>query len=246
MTYYVRQVKTFELGNFINCTPTIQALYKQYKRPVPVLFENEYLADVFKDAPFMMEIFKPGGRELFSSKMVNSDIPDWQFIYNNVAQKIGGLPETIPHTYIDSPLNNKSDFVVVVRGCLQAWKFSTKDPGDPAYYYLIKHLIDLGHQVVFVGQESDVSYSQKVFKYFGKALKYSKTTLREAVGLVNSCDFIVGNDTGLMHAAAALKKKAFCMWAKTIFEKNRTPGDYVTYSFNNYINDFKKWISALP
>ena len=242
MNYYVRQVDTFELGNFINCTPTIQAIYKQYKRPVPVLFENEYLADVFKNAPFMYEIFEPYGKKLFTSRLINSEYPDWKYIYNHVAGQIGGLPEDIPHTYIDAPNCPVSNHVVILRGCLQPWKFPTKDPGDPVYFKIITELLNKGYECYFIGSDSDREHSKRLFKYYGKQLKTPITTLRQAVGYVNHARYVVGNDTGLVHAAAALRKKTFCMWGKTLFEKNRTPGDFVTYSKTNHINDFKAWI----
>ncbi len=244
MNFYCRQANTFELGNFINCTPTLRALYTKYGKPVPVLFENDYLSAVFKKAKFMKRVHRPHGRELVTSKMINNDVPDWQYIYDTTAQTVGGLPGQVPHTYIDQVGLLFND-VVILRGCLQAWKFPTKDPGEPVYFSILQKLLELGYTLRFVGTESDRKHSKKLFNYFGKRLNYTETTLKEAVACVNSAPFVVGNDTGLMHAAAALRKKAFCMWHHTLFQKNRTPGDYVKYSFKHHISNFKQWISAL-
>ena len=49
--FYVHQRKGWEVGNFINCTPTIQTLSSVTKEPVPVLFDTEHVAEMYERCP---------------------------------------------------------------------------------------------------------------------------------------------------------------------------------------------------
>ena len=242
---YCLQKKSFELGNFINCTPTLRSLFERKGKPFPVYFENEYLKQGYENCGFIKILDEPEGQVLFGSNDINDKIPDWKYCYEKV-NRITRLNPIIPHTYIDKVdlmhRRPKFDYCAVIRGCLtdQPNKVIKKDPGDEIYIKIITGLLKFS-EVIFVGTEIDRKRSEKLFNYFGLHLHTYNTCLSDALGLINHSKYVVGNDTGLMHVAGAYQKRAFCMWKDTIFEKNRTPSEQITYSFD-WEKDFKKWI----
>lgn len=246
--FFCRQEKTFGLGNFINCTPTLKALAYYYKEPIPVLFET--IGEAFEDCKFIKHIKKPKGKELFGSYTINSQMPDWEFIYKEVQLKLRINLPCIPYSYVDAVekhVSIENSYYVIVRGCFSniPHKVSSKDPGDNIYINIIR---DLEHRTsikaVFVGTKDDYNRAKLTFDIIGRRLKWGETTLRDALSLVNSAKFVIGNDTGLVHAAAALNKDTFCMWKKTDKIKNRARGE-VCYSYSNHFENFRKWISGL-
>ena len=248
VNFFCRQERSFGLGNFINCTPTLKALSDYYKEPIPVLFES--IGEGFEDCPFIRHIDKPEGKELFGSYTVNSSIPDWLFIYNEVQSKLGIKLGPIPDSYVDSPdevFINDNTHITILRGCFSniPHKVAAKDPGDDIYIEIIRYLhSQTTLKTVFVGTEDDYIRAKNMFDVIGKKLEWEKTTLREALALVKHSKFVIGNDTGLMHAAAALDKKAFCMWKNTNFVKNKTRAT-LFYSMRDHFNNFRPWISGL-
>ena len=243
VNFFCRQEKTFGLGNFINCTPTLKALFEYYKEPIPVLFET--VGDAFIDCQFIRHIEKPEGKELFGSYTINSSVPDWLYIFNLVQQTLNINLGEVPKSYIDKidrPIDD--NYCVILRGCFSniPHKVAAKDPGDDIYIRVLDYILhSMDIKIKFVGTYDDYIRNSNVFKHIGKALEWQKTTLRHAILLVNKAKFIIGNDTGLIHAASALGKDAFCMWEKTSFIKNTARGE-ITYSRNNHFENFKKWI----
>lgn len=248
VNYFCRQERTFGLGNFINCTPTLKALSDFYKEPFPVYFES--VGDAFKDSPFIKHLDRPKGFEVFGSYDINSSIPDWHYIFNLVQSKLSVDLGKLPESYIDQPkmpkpLNDK--YFVVLRGCFSniPRKVSAKDPGDNVYVQIVRYIQQWSNiKPVFIGTYDDYIRNEFVFKVLGKSLFWPKTDIREALNYVNHAEFVIGNDTGLVHAASAMKKKTLCMWHKTSFVKNKARNE-IDYSFNNHFDNFTQWISGL-
>lgn len=247
VNFFCRQERSFGLGNFINCTPALKALSDYYKEPIPVLFES--IGEGFEDCQFIRHIEKPEGYELFGSYTVNSNIPDWLFIYNEVQSKLGIKLGSIPDSYVDkTEYGSSRSYCVILRGCFSniPHKVAAKDPGDDIYIEIIRYLHTHSTlKTVFVGTEDDYIRAKTMFDFMGLSLEWNETTLREALSIVNNSKFVIGNDTGLMHAAAALQKPAFCMWVKTNFPKNKAKisGGGMTYSMRDHFPNLKRWIN---
>lgn len=243
--FFCRQERTFGLGNFINCTPTLRALSDYYGQPIPVLFET--VGEAFRDCQFIKHIKKPKGKELFGSYDINSRMPDWEFIFKKVENELSIKLGEIPPSYVDNrPFHQSKYYYVVLRGCFSniPHKISAKDPGNNIYIEIIRHIEQSDSiKPVFVGTHDDYLRNEFVSKIIGRRLEWNKTTLRGALALVSGSAFIIGNDTGLMHAAAALNKKAFCMWERTSFVKNQARNK-IDYSMANHFINFRKWIST--
>lgn len=67
-----------------------------------------------------------------------------------------------------------------------------------------------------------------------------KLNLNESASVLNQSEFVISHDTGMMHVAAALKKKVFAIWGNTVPEFGMYP--YLT----EHINIENKDISCRP
>lgn len=233
---YCLQDKNHNLGNFINCTPTLKAWsIHDNGKPIPIYFETDYVKECFWDCQFIEIWDKKGDEILFPIGIWNKKIPDWEFIYKKYSPFDNS---SIPWTYVDQP---KSPFggkyYVVIRGSgndgMKGYSES-KDPGDYIYNYILGKI---PFQSVFVGSENDYKYRHVGTDY------HMIGDIRAALGTINGAEFVISNDSGLYHAAGAMKKKGFIMWKDTLFEKNRSPNGFM-YSFD-WQNDFDKWIKGL-
>ena len=235
---YILQDKNRNLGNFINCTPTLKALADHYGEPSPVYFETDYVKQCFLDCGFIRILDSPQGEVLFQSGLVNKKIPDWQYIFEEITPLTIGEVKKIPWTYVDRPSKIiEGKFYVIIRGSgndINPNYSSNKDPGQEIYDYILNKI---PLKSVFVGSVEDYKY-RKV-----NASEIYVGNIRDALGIINGAEFVISNDSGLYHAAGAMKKKGFIMWKDTLFEKNRSPNDF-TYSFN-WKEDFDEWITAL-
>ena len=116
LNFYVEQTRGFGLGNFINCTPTIKALYIKHGQRIPVYFHQEYVKQCYLDSPFI-EIIKDrtGRTKLFGSDMINrrNDMRDIDFIEQNVLGSPG-----FQKTFIDNvaPFKEVGEFGLFING----------------------------------------------------------------------------------------------------------------------------------
>lgn len=245
---YCLQDKNHNLGNFINCTPTLKYLSDQIKAPFPVYFQTDYVKQCFLDCGFIKILERPGKNILFTSGEINKTMPDWQYIF--MCNQIPDPSLKIPWTYVDRPpiikvlgieIGNKlttfprnEKYYVLIRGSgndKTPGYSQLKDPGEDIYNYIIDKI---PLKSVFVGSKNDEKY-RKV-----NANETHIGDIRQALGIINGAEFVIANDSGLYHAAGAMKKKGFIMWKDTLFEKNRSPNDFM-YSFD-WQKDFDKWI----
>lgn len=90
------------------------------------------------------------------------------------------------------------------------------------YELLISELHKIGYTVALFGAGMDDKFSNVDLSFFNALNIY------DAAGWINACDYFISNDTGLMHMAAAMKKKQvgiFCGIGFARFQKN-DPRDY--------------------
>ena len=232
---YCLQDKDHNLGNFINCTPTLKYLSGLIEAPFPVYFQTEYVKQCYLDCDFIKILDKPGKIILFTSGEINKIMPDWEYIYRCNQPAVPDPSLEIPWTYIDqphSPFGGK--YYVVIRGSgndITPGYSRLKDPGEDIYNYIMNKI---PFQSVFVGSENDYKY-RHVGTYY-----HMIGDIRAALGAISGAEFVIANDSGLYHAAGAMKKKGFIMWKDTLFEKNRSPNEFM-YSFD-WEKDFNEWI----
>ena len=246
--YYIRQVKSFGIGNFINCTPTIRHLSKVYQKKISVYFELSVVRKMYMNCPFIEVLFEEKDIEdreiLFSSQMTNQYKPDWQFIFENICKKLELRPAAIPHTYVDA-YNFDSDqpYVVVARGMVSNYWLKKKDPGDSIYRYMLEKIESLGYKIIFIGADADRKRNISRMEKWVKNKEMVIGNVRKSLGVINNAQFMISNDTGMYHAAGAMNQHVFVMWKNTNFKKNKSPGKNCHFSQNGlWQKDFDRWI----
>jgi ADP-heptose:LPS heptosyltransferase len=125
---------------------------------------------------------------------------------------------------------------VFMNGCANPNKKHTKDPGSEIYQYIQGKL--KGYKTIFVGGDIDTTY--------GRYDKIMLGDIQLAITLISKADIIISNDTGLYHAAGAMRKKGFILWKDTLFTKNNTPNDnFFRSRKGNWKEDFDTWIEEV-
>ncbi len=79
----------------------------------------------------------------------------------------------------------------------------------------------VGEQIeaFFRRNKASESYEPKLFELNKKTLVYNacgKYNLNQSASIVKNASYVFTHDTGLMHIAAAFKKRIFCIWGNTI------------------------------
>jgi len=252
---YILQVKGYGIGNFINCTPTIKYLSNYYKQKIPVYFDNKIIQHMYEQCSFIQIIDQQEAdkkRCLFTSALVNGWIPDWKFVFKKVMkrQRIKFKVKDMPHTYVDSYPTPKNyvtkKYVVIIRGMVEynPYWIKMKDPGDDIYRYIIEQL-KKDYSIVFIGSENDYNHNIRRMEQWCKG-GVELNSIQKSLGLIEGADLVVANDTGMYHAAGALNKKAFVMWKKTLFNKNKSPGANCFFSKNKkWQIDFDEWMNSI-
>lgn len=76
----------------------------------------------------------------------------------------------------------------------------------------------IGHPIVLLGGKEDHDAGQAVVQALGESLIYNacgKYNLNQSASLLQRARVVFSHDTGLMHIAAALKKKIYSIWGST-------------------------------
>ena len=232
---YVQQLKDWGIGNFINCTPTIQMLAEFYKCPISVFFESNVVRDMFLDCNFInILIEEPQIKPLFTSAMVNRNIPDYVYIQNQIKKTLNIKTTKTYHTYVDNVVLEKhisnKPYVVFARGCAGPHWEKAKEPGDDIYIHIAKKVLNHGLDVILIGSNLERDKLERINENINNRGQLILNNVRTSLALINNAEFVVANDTGMYHAAGALNKKTFVIWKDTPFEKNQSPGQYIWYS----------------
>ena len=248
--FYVEQHPQFGLGNFINLTPTLQYLAGMTQKPVPVFFDKKFVEQCFKECPFITPIHNHEGMtRMFGSDLINQQIPDWQFVFANLIKQ----PAEIPWTYVDRPEAVEGDYIVVIRGSgLEDQRYiDMKDPGEDVYDAItaMAEKAFPGTELVFIGSDEDLDR-------YGATTAIPKATprhidtvetgdIRRCLARIHGARFVISNDSGLYHAAAAMRKRQFCMWKRTHPVKNAAPNDgnlHFSHRIDAWVEDFERWV----
>ncbi|MCW3126291.1 MAG: glycosyl transferase [Bacteroidetes bacterium] len=140
------------------------------------------------------------------------------------------IPEKDEVNIATLPPGFQDGYIAWVIGAKQGTK---KFPNDK-----IINIIDTTHKpVILLGGKEDRAYAKFIALGLigSKQLVYNacgEYTLNQSASVVKQSRLVVTNDTGLMHIAAALKKKVISLWGNTIPEF----GMYPFYGEENIAN----------
>lgn len=84
---------------------------------------------------------------------------------------------------------------------------------------------NINYPVILLGGKNEYDEGEKVLSQSnGNVLNYAgKITLNQSASLVRDARIVLTNDTGLMHIAAAFKKKILSFWGNTVPALGMTP-----------------------
>lgn len=122
------------------------------------------------------------------------------FINANDAFKKGDLPESFQKGYV----------AIVIAGTY----FTKKLPFEKVSEICRK----IKYPVILLGGKSEFDEGEKILSQSkGNVLNYAgKISFSQSASLVRDANIVLSNDTGLMHVAAAFKKKILSFWGNTI------------------------------
>lgn len=243
---WVLQHNGYGLGNFVMATPALKLLADRRASKVDVFFQTASISELYRDCPFINVLNKkPKNKPFFTIRMVKrkKHESDSEALCRILLKN----KFKMPHTYIDTVSEFSFDkknkkCVSIFHGCLGKIYKDKKDIGVEARQYIIDQLSKEDVDIILIGTNRDGD------RYWGKNnLKnvknyLGKHSLRKSVGILNSCDCFISNDTGLYHVAGALRKKGLVCWKKTNHIKNMSPFDGITHSRSSkgYFDVYKK------
>ncbi|MBU3675990.1 MAG: hypothetical protein FGM54_02260 [Chitinophagaceae bacterium] len=232
----VYQHPNFALGNFINITPGIKRLSEITQNKIDVYFASPYVRECYIDCSFINIVNELNAAFTYSSKMVNQEIPDYQFSFKNMT---GENWTKKYHTYIDKAQEippHQDSYLLLLNGLAG---LSLNDADPKPYWYGKKEIsedyfLEIKKQsklpIYFTGSASDLKQNPWMVKI---ADHISIGNIRESLSLIRDATQIISNDTGLAHAAAAMNKSMLILWKDTPFLKNQNPGEHTIYAQKN-------------
>jgi ADP-heptose:LPS heptosyltransferase len=189
------------IGDTLGLTTLIKEIYNTtgFKSSIATL-----VPEIFKNNPYVEKVYTGHFAE---SELTPCTEYSCNIIQNYFTQFSLPSPENpIPEIYLSDDekeyaqkeleeFKDKKKIAV----CLK----SSADSRDLRYEKILPLLLKLKNQgYILIGVGQDLLQEDEIFnKSF-----INKTTLREVFSIINECDFYLGVDTGLFHAAAALNK----------------------------------------
>ena len=231
---YIHQVEAYGLGNFINLTPTIKLMADHFDNPIQVYFDIDFIRDCFIDCEFMDILDEaPDYNPFFTSGLVNfrNNCPDYIHVYREITKAIP-LSGQLPHTYVDEARESKVESynVLFIRGSGREGKMylDSKMPYDE---YYLEHMKG---KCAFTGSENDKERLGDLFTWhkgdkIGYEMPMHVGDIRKSLALIREADYVVANDSGLAHAAAAMNKRMTILWKNTSLPKNANPNKNCLY-----------------
>jgi ADP-heptose:LPS heptosyltransferase len=92
-------------------------------------------------------------------------------------------------------------------------------PHDDYYKEYFAENLAGNYTQAFTGSQDDVNRAKGLFDNMPHYLG----GIRLALALIREADYVVANDSGLAHAAAAMKKPMCILWKNTSLPKNSNP-----------------------
>ena len=219
--FYILQHDGCRLGNFIQTTPLIRALYENNKSrgnnsKIPVLFQTEYVKQCYIKSPYIEPISSPKGKLLYSTlNLSKNNIKDSQYIQKIV---LGYTTEYKP--FIDEYKNFSGNYGVFINGS------GSENPS-----YLDRKLVDKTFQQVIqdnspipvIGLGSLEDKKRNIFPgVYGD--------IHLALDIINGAKWVITNATGFFHVAGALNKTQLALWKDCQRPRNENLNELCTYS----------------
>ena len=204
------------LGNFLHTTPSLQYIAQKRKKPIRVYTSLEYLKEALRDAPFIDWVGKdlPKGSDFVYEPEYDRTchLWDYQFSWKNLTGRPWSDYNDQFYPYIDRPQLDsppKKNFVILLNGGAGGNSaFSASKKMTPQMLSSIfTHVQALGMDLIFCGTEVDYEITNKIHPDTSKYCKPCLGNIREVLGLINLASGVIANDTGLYHAACAMKKR---------------------------------------
>lgn len=157
-------------------------------------------------------------------------MPDVHIVdrYFEAVKELGVVNDVKGLDYFIDPKNNVDistlppthwqGYIAIATGA----KFRTKEMPVEKMIEVIKHL---NKPVVLLGGKDDVKKGEKIAQACGN-LVYNgcgKYNLDQSASLLQQADRVITHDTGLMHIAAAFKKRIYSVWGSTVPEFGMYP-----------------------
>ena len=137
--------------------------------------------------------------------------------YLELVKKTEGEAETSPKIYLipsDYDLANrvlstikKEIIAIAPGGGNNAWMVMTCKRWSPLCFQRLIENLSINYAIVLLGGKEDVDISQVMLeKLFNHSIVdiIGKTTIRQAAAVLNKCKLFIGNDSALLHIAAAV------------------------------------------
>tara|TARA_Y100000034_G_scaffold135536_1_gene207869 strand:- start:19763 stop:20602 length:840 start_codon:yes stop_codon:yes gene_type:complete len=225
------------LGNTINMTPAVQMLSEYLGERIDFYFGAKWIYDLYKDWDCINAFYAralPGKINMDTAEPTrhsNTKYPDWLFLMNLAYDRFlkgKNVKFTDYKTFVpqSTPEDNNGK-IVVVHGCANnSIHRKDKTIAQSSYISCLDKLVELdgcNYDLVFVGSEEDYdlrfrtildNYHARVDLLFGDHTSF-------AIAEIATCDFVISNDTGLMHVATALEKPCFAFWKDTPWVRQR-------------------------
>lgn len=243
---WFHQVKDYGLGNFIMATPALKLLSDRQGGKIRVYFDTPSLSEIYEECPFIFILNeKPRGKPFCTSakplrhkKLKESD----SHAYCRIILKTDEYQ--IADTYVGEartiklPKENDKTYICIFHGCLgkKEARIKEKDIGHKARQYMVDAVKKEGYVPVILGNQSDRKLFWKKCNLKGCVNYLGKLSLKDSISILSQCDYFMSNDTGLYHAAAALKIPGLTIWRYTNQNKNRAVFKGIIYSQNTGAN----------
>jgi hypothetical protein len=227
--FYIEQHDHARLGNFIQCTPMIRALYEKYNTKIKVIFQTEYVKQCYINSPYIEIIDQPIGKCLYTTRDLSpTNIKDSTYIQTKV---LGYVSEYLP--FIDEYDNFKGNYGVFINGA-----------GSEVQSYLDRKLVSFETQkhvkehskIPIIGLGSLMDQPRNIFPGV-----YGDIPL--TLDILNGAKWIITNATGFFHAAGALKKTQLALWKDCQRPRNENLNQKCVYSNkNNWETDITNFL----
>jgi ADP-heptose:LPS heptosyltransferase len=208
------------IGDTLGLTTLIKEIYNTtgFKSSIATL-----VPEIFENNPYVEKVYTGYSAE---SELTPCTKYSCNIIQNYFTQFSLPLPEnTLPEIYLsDDEKKYAQKELEEFKGkkkiavCLNS-SASSRDLKYEVVLPLLEKLRSQGYILVGVGLSNQ---SEEVYhKSF-----INKTKLRQAFSIINECDFYLGVDTGLFHAAAALNKPQVVFFRHNGCSNNAYPSTY--------------------
>ena len=238
------------LGNFIMATPMLSIERKRSNTPIPVYFDNDSIASLYRDSSFIRILKNKPRNKPFAATCtpkLNKKESDYQAFCRIYLDSSMTESPFVDNCQDDLKLERKDGkkYVAVFHGCTGTKYKKHKDVGKSVRQDIVDALISHDITPVILGNKADIDnyWSHNDISNSLCVDYLGKLSLRHSVSIAYQCDSFISNDTGLYHVCSALGKRGLVLWKNTDIDKNRCPSSRVDHIKKNYTRHILEFIS---